>query len=367
MNQRLKKGFPEALLAWYAASKRDLPWRRTDDPYRIWLSEAMLQQTQVARVVDYYHRFLNEFPDVRALAEADEERVLKAWEGLGYYSRARNLHRAAKMMVETHDGRVPSTHDELLELPGFGAYTAAAVASIAFGEKQAVIDGNVNRVVARLSAREVGDDVSRQPAVVAAFVKAAIPADRPGDFNQAMMELGATVCRPRNPDCSRCPVAVHCDAARDSVQTKYPLKKTKTVRASVAEAALVIDCDGARLLKQRVGVKLLGGLWEFPSVVIADDETPLDAASRLARRLGLNAGVTPLTRLTHVFTHLVQELHVFNIDTAARVTAPEFHQWATASDHDRLPLTRAAQRILAAKIKNPPKQKKIRTESDHDS
>lgn len=367
MNQRLKNGFRVALLAWYAASKRDLPWRRTDDPYRIWLSEAMLQQTQVARVVDYYHRFLNEFPDVSALAEADEERVLKAWEGLGYYSRARNLHRAAKRMVERHGGVVPSTYDELLELPGFGAYTAAAVASIAFGEQRAVIDGNVTRVVARLRAREVRDDVSRQSAIVAAFVTAAIPADRPGDFNQAMMELGATVCRPRNPDCSRCPVAVHCNAARDSVQTKYPLKKAKAARAIVSEATLVIECGDALLFKQRVGVKLLGGLWEFPSVVIADDEPPLDAASRLARSLGLNARATPLTRLTHVFTHLVQQLHVFTLETAAPVAAPEHHSWATPADLDRLPLTRAAQRILVAKIKKSPEVKKIRTEPDPDS
>jgi A/G-specific adenine glycosylase len=355
MNQRLKNRFREALLAWYAASKRDLPWRRTDDPYRIWLSEAMLQQTQVARVVEYYHRFLNELPDVRALAEADEEKVLKLWEGLGYYSRARNLHRAAKRMVERHGGVVPSTYDELLELPGFGAYTAAAVSSIAFGEKRAVIDGNVNRVVARLRAREVGDDVLRQTAVVAAFVAAAIPADRPGDFNQAMMELGATVCRPRNPLCAQCPVSGSCDAARDSTQTSYPLRKTKPARPVIEEAALVIECDGALLFKQRVGVKLLGGLWEFPSVVIADDEAPLDAAVRLARKLGLNAGVTPLTRLTHVFTHLVQDLHIFKLESAARITAPEFHHWATPADLDRLPLTRAAQRILGAKIKKSPK------------
>lgn len=352
MNSSSKKAFRNALLAWYAASKRDLPWRRTDDPYRIWLSEAMLQQTQVVRVVDYYHRFLDEFPDVRALAEADEERVLKAWEGLGYYSRARNLHRAAKRIVEKHDGRVPSTYDELLELPGFGAYTAAAVSSIAFGEKRAVIDGNVTRVVARLRASEIGDDVPRQSAVVAAFVSTTIPADRPGDFNQAMMELGATVCRPRNPDCPRCPVSAFCDAFGTERTSRYPLRKTKPVRPTVETAAILLENGNRLLLQRRTGEKLLGGLWEFPASPLEPGETPEVAAVRLlADRFGINRpAMTPVTDLTHVFTHFIQKLRLFSCPARVPLLPPEC-RWADEADIARLPLTRMARKILAVRAK----------------
>lgn len=352
MNQTLKNRFRKALLAWYAASRRDLPWRHTDDPYRIWLSEAMLQQTQVARVVEYYHRFLNELPDVRALADANEEKVLKLWEGLGYYSRARNLHRAAKRMVERYGGVVPSTYDELLELPGFGTYTAAAVSSIAFGEQRAVIDGNVTRVVARLRASDIGDDLPRQSAVVAEFVAAMIPVDRPGDFNQAMMELGATVCRPKNPNCGMCPVSAFCDAFGTGRTSGYPLKKVRPLRPTIEEAAILLENGNHLLLHRRTGEKLLGGLWEFPASPLEPGETPETAAMRLlADRFGIDRPtIVPVADLTHVFTHFIQKLRLFSCRAQASHLPPEC-RWADEADIARLPLTRMARKILAVRAK----------------
>ena len=197
------------LLAWYATTRRDLPWRRTADPYRIWLSEAMLQQTRVETVIPYYERFLSRFPTPRALACADEQDVLRAWAGLGYYARARNLKRAAELIVRDHDGRIPSEPDALSSLPGVGRYTVGAITSIAFGKRAPVVDGNVSRVLSRLEA-------VRAPASAWLWDLAGrlVPPDAPGDFNQAVMELGATVCTPRAPSCPRCPLASSCTVSR---------------------------------------------------------------------------------------------------------------------------------------------------------
>ena len=307
--------FRRSLLAWYDRVKRDLPWRRTADPYRIWLSETMLQQTQVARVVDYYRRFLDEFPDVFALADAPEDRVLKAWEGLGYYSRARNLHRAAKRIVAEHAGHLPASLEELKALPGFGEYTAAAVASIAFGEIRAVIDGNVTRVAARLRADDIGDSLQQQKAVVADFTRRAISRKRPGDFNQAMMELGATVCAPRTPDCANCPVSGECQAFGTKRQSLYPLKKAKPLRPTIEEAGILLENGKYLLLRRRTGEKLLGGLWEFPTSPLKTGEAPEAAAARLlADQFGITgiAVLEPVAELKHVFTHFIQKLRVFS-------------------------------------------------------
>ena len=213
-----------ALLGWYDANKRAMPWRRTKDPYRIWLSEVMLQQTTVATVIGYFERFLERFPDVRALARADEAAVLRLWAGLGYYSRARNLHRAAKAVVEEHAGRFPRTLQGLRSLPGVGRYTAAAVASIAFGLPAELVDGNVIRVYARLFALR-GDP--RSPALqekVWTLAAEHLDHGRPGDWNQALMELGATVCSPVGPECGRCPLSKSCLARKRGLQDSIPVQ-----------------------------------------------------------------------------------------------------------------------------------------------
>ncbi|MFO7893753.1 MAG: A/G-specific adenine glycosylase [Longimicrobiales bacterium] len=248
------------LLAHFDATKRQMPWRGTSDPYAIWVSEVMLQQTRVDTVIPYWERWLERFPTVDVLAEAELDEVLKEWEGLGYYSRARNLHRAARMVRECFNGRVPDRPDALRELPGVGPYTAGAVASIAFDVATPAVDGNVRRVLSRLYDLE-----APTPATLRDLAADLVPTDRPGDFNQALMELGATVCTPRSPACDACPLAPWCEARRLGVQELRPLpKEGKPVPEEVVRTAVIVRADGAVLLARRPEDGLLGGLWELP-------------------------------------------------------------------------------------------------------
>ncbi len=249
-----------ALLAHFDATRRAMPWRETSDPYAIWVSEIMLQQTRVDTVIPYWERWLERFPTVEALAEAELDDVLKEWEGLGYYSRARNLHSAARVVRERFNGRVPAEPETLRELPGVGEYTAGAVASIAFDVPTPAVDGNVRRVLSRLYDLE-----SATPAQLRDLAAELVPGERPGDFNQALMELGATVCTPRSPACDACPVASWCQARKLGVQELRPLpRERKAVPEEVVETAVIIRDDGAVLLVRRPEDGLLGGLWEFP-------------------------------------------------------------------------------------------------------
>jgi A/G-specific adenine glycosylase len=271
------------LLAWFSARKRDLPWRRTKDPYRIWLSEIMLQQTRVAAVVPYFESFLARFPDMQALARARDEAVLSHWAGLGYYSRARNLLRAAKEIDTRHGGRFPSEYDSALALPGIGRYTAAAVLSIAYDKPLAVLDGNVARVLARLGA--VRGEL-RAPALwrkLEATAQELLAPKTPGDWNQAMMELGATVCVPKSPKCGECPVAKWCRARKLGIEEQLPdaRKKRAAVEVTLA-AAVLVDPRGRTLLVRQASNDgaLFSRMWQFPAL-----ETKSDAASGLANYL----------------------------------------------------------------------------------
>ena len=214
------------LLAWYGENKRDLPWRGDPDPYKVWVSEIMLQQTRVAAVMPYYRAWMEELPTVEALANVSDEKLMKLWQGLGYYSRARNLQKAARMIAETFGGRFPETYTDLLKLPGVGAYTAGAVASIAFGQPVPAVDGNVLRAAARVA--DIREDIM-DPRIrnsIQVLMESAVPADQPGEFNQALMELGATVCLPNGaPECGRCPLAELCEANRLGIQTELPVRR----------------------------------------------------------------------------------------------------------------------------------------------
>jgi A/G-specific adenine glycosylase len=254
------------ILHWYAASARDLPWRRTRDPYAVLVSETMLQQTRVDTVIPYYERFIRELPTVAALAEAPEERVLALWSGLGYYRRARMLHAAAKRVVELHGGIIPAEIGALRGLAGVGAYTAGAVASIAFGRRAALVDGNVARVLARLFAVEEDVKSPRGAAHVWALAESLVPADRdPGQWNQALMELGATVCRPRDPECGRCPAAGACVARAKGKARELPRAAAPRAPRPVRRAALVLLSAQSVLLARRRRDVLFGGLWEPPT------------------------------------------------------------------------------------------------------
>lgn len=291
--------FAAQLLAWHDENARDLPWRGEDDPYRIWISEIMLQQTRAETVKGYYRRFLEAFPTVQALAQAPEARVLKLWEGLGYYSRARNLMKAAQKIVQEHGGRLPDTRAALLQLPGIGEYVSGAVASIAFGRREPALDGNQARVLSRIW--DIAEMI-RTPAQLYDRALAYVPEERPGDYNQALMGLGALLCTPKNPHCADCPVAHHCLSKANGTQEQRPVKPPKRDVGEIpVMVALVWDAEG--ILMRRRGDGLLAGLWEFPNAENA--RTRADLEAMLAEN-GVDAKyIGPLPEHKHVFSHRI--------------------------------------------------------------
>jgi A/G-specific adenine glycosylase len=345
--------FRRRLLAWFAMRKRDLPWRRTKDAYRIWLSEIMLQQTRVAAVVPYYKSFVARFPNVQALARARADAVLSHWAGLGYYNRARNLHRAAKEIVARHGGCFPREYDAALALPGIGHYTAAAVLSIAYGERLAVLDGNVARVLARLGA--VRGDL-RAPALwrkLGATAQELLARNAPGDWNQAMMELGATVCTPKSPKCGECPVAGWCRAHELGIAGQLPAARTKAAKVQVTLAAAVLmDPRGRTLLVRQTGDDgaLFSRMWQFPAV-----ETTADAASHLAQHLREKFGVAadgqmmPLKTARHAVTFREIRLEPFLI-RVARLPQIGGARTPVLGRFDRLPISNATRKIARTAI-----------------
>jgi A/G-specific adenine glycosylase len=347
------------LLAWYRAHRRDLPWRRTRDPYAIWISEAMLQQTRVETVVPYYERFLGRFPDVAALARADLEEVLGLWTGLGYYSRARNLHRAARQLLHQHAGRLPDDPTALRALPGIGRYTAGAVASIAFDRPEPIVDGNVARVLARLHG--IREEIDGAPGRRRLWQEAAslVAGPDPGALNQALMELGATLCTPRRPRCDACPVSRSCQARRAGDPEALPRKAPRSrVRAVEAVAALVLR-RGRALAVRRPERGLLAGMWDLPGGDLAAGERPRDAIERTLRdRVGLRvAGAVRLGAVEHVFTHLRLRLHVFRCtDVRGRVRLCDFaeHRWLAAAALRALPQGGPTRKALALALGDAP-------------
>lgn len=305
-----------ALLSWFRRGHRDLPWRRTADPYAIWISEIMLQQTRVETVKEYFRRFQERFPTPRHLAAADLEEVLSLWSGLGYYARARNMHAAAREIVAKHGGAFPSDPEAVRQLPGIGAYTAGAILSLAFRQRAALVDGNVIRVFSRLFA--IADPVESATArrryweLAEALVpepEPDTPLNHPGDFNQALMELGATLCLPRNPTCLVCPVANLCRARQEGRPEDYPPKKREREVPVVDVVTLVLAYRGTVLLARRPPMGLWGGLWEPPTGEVLTGETVQDALRRLGReRLGLElapalARGRPLPPFEHTLSH----------------------------------------------------------------
>jgi A/G-specific adenine glycosylase len=307
--------FSSALLAWFDRVRADLPWR-TDppDPYRVWLSEVMLQQTQINTVIPYYQRFLAAYPDVYALAQAPLDDVLKRWEGLGYYSRARNLHKTARLIATEYDGQFPQTAAALQKLPGIGRYTAGAVASIAFDQPAPVLDGNVIRLFSRLL--DLAEDVTQTATKNHLWQVAQdwLPAERPGDYNQALMELGQTICTPKAPACVDCPLRQQCRAYANGTQAQRPVKKKKapTPHYNVA-AGIVYRGDGHLLIAQRPVDGLLGGLWEFPGGKQEPGESlPQTLQRELTEELGITVTVEEqIAVVKHAFTHFKITLYAF--------------------------------------------------------
>jgi A/G-specific adenine glycosylase len=331
-----KRPDPGALLAWYDRHRRRLPWRaepgETADPYRVWLSEIMLQQTTVAAVGPYFKKFLDRFPDVNALAAASSDDVMRLWAGLGYYARARNLHACAKA-VAANGGAFPDNAAGLLELPGIGPYTAAAIAAIAFDEQATVVDGNVERVITRLYAVE--EELPRAKPLIRALTEPLTPADRPGDFAQGMMDLGATICTPKNPACALCPWDDACEARALGIQESFPRKAAKAERpARFGAAFFVRRADGAVLLRRRAEKGLLGGMTEIPG---SDWVSKFDRQAALLQA-PLRADWRKVTgSVSHVFTHFSLELQVFAAEVSQKTRAPENAWWSQEVDAEALP------------------------------
>jgi A/G-specific adenine glycosylase len=350
----------EHLLAWFARHARDLPWRRDRTPYRVWVAEVMLQQTQVTKVQDYYTRFITRFPTVMALAEAPLDDVLKQWEGLGYYSRARALHRAAHVIVMEHDGNLPADVEALRSLPGIGAYTAGAIASIAFGIPAPAVDGNVHRVMARVLAWSEPDAAGLE-AAVRAWMPAGAPGESgtpgppgmPGAFTEALMELGATLCRPKSPQCLLCPWRDLCQARASGQPEAFPTPKPrKPIPHYDVVAAVTIREDGRVLVARRRQEDMLGGLWEFPGGKREDGETLPDALRReLNEEMGIEVAVgEELTVVEHAYTHFRITLHAFACLLAADSPPPQCidcddFRWATSEEIAALPMSVADRKI----------------------
>ena len=303
------------LLAWYDLNGRTLPWRSVVTPYRTWVSEIMLQQTRVSAVIPYFERFMAELPDAAALATVPEERLLKLWEGLGYYSRARNLQRAAKIVVSDFGGALPQSYHALLSLPGIGEYTAAAIASINFSEPVAAVDGNLLRVAARVSG--CGEDImdAKVRRLFRQRLDAAIDADRPGAYNQAMMDLGATVCLPNGaPKCEICPARTVCEAYKNGLTEVLPVRAKKKSRRVEERTVLLLFQGGKVALRKRPDSGLLASLWEFPSILGNLDESGVSLA---LAQMGLSAeSIAPAGSAKHIFTHIEWDMKGYFADVA---------------------------------------------------
>jgi len=341
-----------ALLDWFAENAQDLPWRRTKDPYAIWVSELMLQQTQVRTVVPYYERFLSRFPTVAHLARARVDTVIKLWEGLGYYSRARNLHAGAQQIVTRFGGHLPATREELLILPGIGRYTAGAIASIAFGQREPLVDGNVTRVLCRIFRIQGNPKEGTIQKRIWALAETLVPDGQAGPFNQALMELGREVCRPRKPDCENCPLHRLCEARQHGEQNSLPVRTGKRPLPFYTVAVGVIYRSGRILIDKRRSEGLLGGLWEFPGGKKQRGES-LEAALRREVREELAITVQVgrlLTTVDHAYSHFRVRIHAFEctyVSGTPQCIACAAFKWVRPQDLGRYAFPAANKRIIA--------------------
>jgi len=341
----------QRLLDWTAAWLPDFPWRRTKDPYAIWVAVIMLQQTQVATVLPYYDRFLASFPTLSDLAAAHLDHVLKIWEGLGYYARARNLYAAARLVLERHGGRPPADREQLLALPGIGDYTAGAILSIAFGQDEPAVDGNVRRVLCRLFAVDDARQVATQR-FLRELARRLLPPGQAGDFNQGLMHLGAVVCKPRQPQCSVCPLAGLCAGQRQGRQEELPRRvPRRAVPHYQVTAAVIWNDDGRVLIAQRRAEDMLGGLWEFPGGRCETDETLAECLRREIREeLDLEIAVgEPVTTVRHAYSHFRITLHAFHcrvVRGKPRALDCADFRWVQPGELARFPFSVADQKII---------------------
>lgn len=336
----------QRLIRWYQKKQRQLPWRQTSNPFYIWISEVMLQQTQVKTVIPYYLKFLDRFPDIKSLAGADMQEVLKIWEGLGYYARARNLHRAAKAVLDRYSGEVPAARQEFHKLPGVGPYIASAVLSIAYRLPYAVVDGNVKRVLSRLFLIDLPVNKTSSLKIFEQIASELLDTRRPGIFNQAMMELGAVVCRSFNPLCKTCPLMKSCRAFKKQQVALYP-KRIQAIPVPTHHIAVGVVYKKDRvLITRRRPEGLLGGLWEFPGGKIGKKENAEQACIReIKEEVNLNVKIdSVITRVKHAYTHFKIVLDVFRcsyVSGRVKLNGPVDYRWVRLSEIDAYPFPKA--------------------------
>ncbi|TCS82580.1 A/G-specific adenine glycosylase [Tepidibacillus fermentans] len=343
--------FQEQLLRWFRQQKRDLPWRKDQDPYHIWVSEIMLQQTRVETAIPYYEKFIEQFPTVEDLAQAKEEEVLKAWEGLGYYSRARNLHQGVKEVREKYGGKVPDDKEEILKIPGIGSYTAGAILSIAYGKKEPAVDGNVLRVFSRLL--NSFEDISKMKTkkIIEEKVKELIPDHAASDFNQALMELGATVCTPKSPLCLLCPVMDFCEGRKEGNQDQLPVKAKKKGQKIVYRVGLIMQKEGKVAFVKRPSDGLLANMWELPSL---ESENPLsnqEWQEKIKEEFGIELTLNqPWMTIDHIFSHLKWKLVIYRVDDSqplANISKQSKNwNWMNQSEIEKLSFPKAYKQVI---------------------
>lgn len=337
------------LLAWYGRCGRDLPWRHSRDPYRIWLSEIMLQQTTVAAVIPYFQRFLQFFPDVAALASAPIEEVIAQWAGLGYYSRARNLHAAAQLVMAENGGAFPTDLEGLQRLPGVGRSTAGAIYSIAFDRPGPILDGNVRRVLCRLFALDGDPRSSSAEKQLWRWAMELTPTQNCHDYAQASMDLGAMICTPSTPECPACPLLQICQAQQLGLERELPRARAKKAIPTQTQVALLLSRQGAFLVRRRPLSGMLGGLWEFPGREVAASETPAAAARDLLRQLGLEGEPQPAGAVRHAYSHFRLDLQLYFalVDGAAAIGEETPSVWLKPTELRELPFHGAHQKALS--------------------
>ncbi len=350
----IKSLLNRSLLSWYSRHRRVLPWRETKDPYRIWISEIMLQQTRVDTVIPYYRRFLKAFPDVFALSRATLQEVLKVWENLGYYSRARNIFAASLVIVHQFDGRIPDTAETIKTLPGIGNYTAGAILSIAFNKAVPAVDGNVRRILCRVFAIRKPMDNPEEQKKLFDLAASIIPARNPGDFNQALMDLGATICRAKKPACDACPLSSICRARLGDLQNILPVpRKTSAIPRRIAGAAVIRNSRGLLLVVQRPATGLLASLWKLPGSFFKDGANMKNALRRMVKEesgLVIRAG-EQLASVDHIYTHFRATLHAFEcriMKGEPKALSCQNWRWASPADLRKLPMSKIDRMILKA-------------------
>lgn len=314
MTEKQQRKFRQALIEWFNKNQRKLPWRKSKNPYHVWLAEVMLQQTQVKKVLDYYETFIEQFPDVATLAKSSLQQVLKAWEGMGYYARARNLHKAAQIVITENGGGIPENYNDFKKLPGAGEYITAAVLSQSFNAPFAVVDGNVKRVLSRLFLIDKPINSSSSKSIFKKYAELLLDRQQPGAFNQAMMELGATICRPQSPKCSVCSIQSFCAASKTNQQNNYPITVPSKATPQFHIAVGIIHKDGYILIIQRQPAGLLGGMWEFPGGRVSPGENiELACIRKIKEKVNLEVEINYLiTQIKHAYTHFRILVDVFD-------------------------------------------------------